>query len=369
MNMMKTLCGGLLLWALSMLPAMADCDWPEWQRFKQDYISEDGRVIDPAGGKRITTSEGQSYGLFFALVNNDKETFERLLQWTELQLSRGDLTGFLPAWLWGEHPDGSWGVLDENSASDSDLWIAYTLLEAGRLWDNHSYEAVGTMLLRRVAREEVARLPGLGPIALPGAHGFAGEGRWTLNPSYLPPQLLARFEPMLGPWKEMRALLPRFLGESAPKGFAPDWIDWSGTAGWQVSEGKGPLGGYDAIRVYLWIGMLSDEDPAKEALLQHYAPMRTLLAEGKVPEKVDAQTGQVSSWGGHGFAAALLPLMQGQPGLETLREQVRQQGMDADAYFGSVLTLFGSGWDQGRYRFAADGTLVPNWSATCQDVH
>ena len=84
-------------------------------------------------------------------------------------------------------------MLDENSASDSDLWIAYSLLEAGRLWDNHSYESIGTLLLRRIAREEVATVPGLGPVLLPGAHGYTGEGRWTLNPSYLPPQLLARF--------------------------------------------------------------------------------------------------------------------------------------------------------------------------------
>ena len=67
-----------------------------------------------------------------------------------------------------------------------------------------------------------------------------------------------------------------------------------------------------------------------------------------------------------GFAAALLPLSQGQPMLASLREQVKQQGEQADAYYGSVLTLFGAGWDQGRYRFAADGTLQPGWSESCQ---
>ena len=36
----------------------------------------------PAEGRRITTSEGQSYALFFALVNDDRETFARLLDWT-----------------------------------------------------------------------------------------------------------------------------------------------------------------------------------------------------------------------------------------------------------------------------------------------
>ena len=372
--------GCLLLLACSLQPARAGCDWPEWEQFKDHYISEEGRVIDPADGRRITTSEGQSYGLFFALVNDDRETFERLLQWTEVQLARGDLTGFLPAWQWGTRSDGSLGVLDDNSAADSDLWIAYSLLEAGRLWQNHSYQSIGTMLLRRIAREEVARLPGLGPVLLPAPRGFSGEGRWTLNPSYLPPQLLARFAAMQGPWQEMRTLLPALLTATAPRGFAPDWIDWRQESGWQVTEAKGSVGSYDGIRVYLWLGMLSEDDPAREALVRHFHPMLAALTEPGVaeqvdtptgealtgqgvPERVDTLTGEVLSRGDHGFAAALLPLASGLPLAAQLPQQPLIQG---DGYYASVLTLFGHGWAQGRFRFAADGTLLPRWSDQCQ---
>jgi endoglucanase len=99
--------------------------------FRQHYISEEGRVIDPADGRHHHL-EGQSYALFFALVNDDRETFARLLDWTERQLARGDLR--LPAILaLGQAAGRQPGVLDANSASDSDLWIAYSLLEAGRL--------------------------------------------------------------------------------------------------------------------------------------------------------------------------------------------------------------------------------------------
>jgi endoglucanase len=31
-----------------------------------------------------------------------------------------------------------------------------------------------------------------------------------------------------------------------------------------------------------------------------------------------------------------------------------------------VLSLFALGWRDGRYRFAADGTLDPQWSSPCR---
>ena len=57
----------------------AACRWPAWETFKQDYMSESGRVIDPSEARKITTSEGQSYGLFFALAANDRKAFDLLL--------------------------------------------------------------------------------------------------------------------------------------------------------------------------------------------------------------------------------------------------------------------------------------------------
>ena len=62
----------------------------------------------------------------------------------------------------------------------------------------------GTLLLQRIGREEVADIPGPGLMLLPGKVGFVAEDRWRLNPSYLPPQLLARFAALNGPWRAMR---------------------------------------------------------------------------------------------------------------------------------------------------------------------
>ena len=140
----------VVLFALSG-QVQAACHWPAWEQFKREFVSAEGRVIDPSDPRKITTSEGQSYALFFALAANDREMFATLLNWTQNNLAEGSLREHLPAWLWGKKGDNEWTVLDTNSASDSDVWIAWTLLEAGRLWKNDDYAATGKALLAKIA--------------------------------------------------------------------------------------------------------------------------------------------------------------------------------------------------------------------------
>ena len=102
------------------------------ERLSARFIDAQGRVFDPQGDQH-TTSEGQAYAMFFALADNDRATFDRVLAWTQANLANNDLSTHLPAWLWGKDKDGQWKALDPNSASDADVWMAYTLIEAGRL--------------------------------------------------------------------------------------------------------------------------------------------------------------------------------------------------------------------------------------------
>ena len=91
--------------------ANASSDWPEWNDFVGRFVQADGRVIDLTF-ERKSTSEGQSYALFFALVANQRAQFDTLLKWTSDNLAAGQLGDKLPAWLWGLRDDGSWGVKD-----------------------------------------------------------------------------------------------------------------------------------------------------------------------------------------------------------------------------------------------------------------
>ena len=348
----------------------APCDaWPAWVAFRQQFIGDGGRVVESATPRQRTVSEAQGYAMFFALVAGERALFERLLRWTEDNLAGGDLTQRLPAWLWGRRDDGSWGVIDDNAAADADLWIAYALGEAGRLWGVRRYTALSRSLSDRVAREETADLPGLGPTLLPGPKGFAGSDRWRLNPSYLPPMQLRWLAARGGgAWPALHSSSLRVLRDSAPQGIAPDWAVYEGGR-FRIAEQTATDrdGSYDAIRVYLWLGLTSAHDPARAALLAHFAPMaRATESAGAPPEHIDAIGGAVQGEGPPGFSAALLPFLQALGQTAAARAQlqrVQSQPPAADAYYGQALALFGLGAQGGRFHFDAEGCVQPAWTA------
>jgi len=345
--------------------------WPRWDAFKRDFVSADGRVIDVGSADSRTVSEGQAYGLFFALVANDRHTFDTILAWTENNLAQGDLSARLPAWLWGRAPDGAWRVLDANAASDADLWIAYTLVEAGRLWHERSYTARGALLAKRVLDDETASVPGLGLTLLPGPTGFRlADGRWRVNPSYSPPQVIRGLAARLPDdrrWSALAASTGRVLLDTAPKGFAPDWALYRAGAGFAPDPQTHAESAYNAIRVYLWAGMLDRADPLAAPLLARFAPFADhIAAHGAPPEKVDTTTGVAGPNDGNGgFSAAAVPFLDARGQHALADAQVARVDalarQSAPGYYTSVLTLFGLGWRDGRYRFGADGSLDARW--------
>lgn len=58
-----------------------------WAGYKMKFILTNGRVVRPEDGND-TVSEGQAYGMLFAVYMNDKKTFDKCFQWAEQNLSR-----------------------------------------------------------------------------------------------------------------------------------------------------------------------------------------------------------------------------------------------------------------------------------------
>jgi endoglucanase len=409
-----------------MLCATAGCrqgPWTLWDTYSARFIDAQGRVVDRSAGDR-TTSEGQAYAMFFALADNDRATFDRVLTWTQANLAGGDLQAHLPAWLWGNDGKGNWRLLDPNSASDADVWMAYSLVEAGRLWKVPVYTNLGRRMMDRIAKSEVADLPGFGPMLLPGPIGFEHDQVFTLNPSYMPVFLferLAQVDPA-GPWGQIARNIPRLLEQSARHGFVMDWVDYLPGDGFYPAsvkpapappaqpavsskppdpESKTPAaatpqppstpaqtttaaaataqtvlsgGSYDAIRVYLWAGMLDGESPARARILNILPGMCVYLVNHDAPPQMVSDQGiPVAQDGPVGFSAAVLPYLRAFPSLstESAKQTVRMSrerdpstglyGKDK-AYYDQNLALFATGYLDGRFRFGASGELNVEWT-------
>lgn len=352
--------------------SLAAPSWPLWETYAARMVDAQGRVIDHSAGDR-TTSEGQSYGLFFSLVAGDRERFDLILDWTQKHLAGGDLGSRLPAWLYGKTPGGVPSILDANPASDADLWLAYTLLEAGRIWQDKRFTDLGLRLASQISEREVKDLPGLGLMLLPGANGFAGApGVFLLNPSYLPLQLfaaLAQAQPA-GPWHSIAANVPRVIQGSAPSGFALDWISYRAGTGFleETTRYGKPLASYDAIRVYLWAGTLHPGTPGRWQILQALQGMGDHLRKVAFPASEILPDGAVSNARSPlGFSAAIMPFLAAlddKPALARQRLRIRQQfeSGGASRYYDICLGLFALAWAEGRYRFDAKGMLILNGS-------
>lgn len=373
---MSNLIMGILTAAiLTAVPAHATGEWPLWNSYTTRFLNSHGRILDHDSNGR-TTSEGQAYALFFALVSNDQKRFDQLLQWTAENLANGDLSRNLPAWEWGEAAPGTWTVRDRNSASDADLWIAYTLLEAGDCWTDSRYANLGRQLADLIAQREVARVPGLGAVLLPGLTGFqADHATFYLNASYWPPQILLGLATHCpeGPWHEILANLPKLIKGSAPHGFALDWVAYRSGKGFLpvAPSGKRTIASYDAIRVYLWAGMLDAAAPLSRTLRAALYGMPRALERDDMPPAIVSVEGTVEDrQGGPGFSAALVPYLES---CQKTRLAARQRqrvraawnaatGLYGDGkYYDQNLILFASGWWEGRYRFACDGGLKLPW--------
>ena len=338
--------------------------WSDWENFKTVFKDTNGRIIDPSDAKELfTTSEGQSYAMFFALVAGDQDTFTQLVSWTDKNMANGHLGQELPGWKWGQHSDGTWGLLDTNSASDADLWMTYSLLEAGRIWHNPQWSQLGQALGKTVLEKETVKTS-VGRILLPGAVGFQiGTKQWRLNQSYWPMQILRYLKDNGGDtrWKELLKGTRNINQATAIWNGAPDWFIYDAQKGVHLDPLNSSRGSYNAIRVYLWSGMLDKQSPDYHDYWKQFFPIYVRIAsDSTAPETIDVTSGGFSENGPFGFLASFYP---GLLNIEPLSQSVQQYGTIKDqlqhshSYYNQVLGLFSMGWTEHRFKFNQQGML------------
>jgi endoglucanase len=260
-----------------------------WQQYKKLFV-QGGRVMD-TGNQNISHSEGQGYGLLFAVEADDEEGFEALWRWTKRTLQRSDN---LFSWKYvpcDTHDAGC--IADPNNATDGDILIAWALLLAAQRWNNEEYYLAGARILSAVEQKLIKQADGY-TLLLPGEYGFVNpNGSIQINLSYWVFPALVAFSEVTGNtvWSELyrsgTALLDkaRFGQWSLPS----DWVI--------INDGEFSLAGalsadygYNAVRIPLYLVMADDHQ------VPLYTPFLAFWEQDQVPATVNLLDGNVAPY-------------------------------------------------------------------------
>jgi endoglucanase len=232
----------------------------QWQIFRSQYLSPDGRVIDTGNGG-ISHSEGQGWGMLFAQAANDKDSFDLIFAWTSTYLARPEDA----LHVWRYDPSAKNPTADMNNATDGDIFIAWALARGAQSWGQPALfaaaAAIAADILDKLCFTESGKV-----FLLPGISGFVSPAALNLNPSYYVWPAFDTLE-QLAPstlWANLRAdgLATLTEGVFGKWSLPPDWLAVSRPGlGLQPAADWPPRFSFDAIRVPLWLswaGVLPD---------------------------------------------------------------------------------------------------------------
>ncbi len=317
-------------------------DLAEWAPFRNRFITAEGRVVDTGNGG-VSHSEGQGYGMLLAAWADDRATFERLLGWTQANLSRPK--DALHAWRW--QPGLPNPVPDTNSATDGDIMIAWALLRAGERWNMPAWHKAGLAiaddLLRLSTREAAGRL-----FLAPGAHGFDRTGRIVVNPSYsILPAMRAFAEASGDPrWTRLDRdslwLIDR--ARFGANGLTPDWVEIDlSTGAIRLAEGWLERFSWDAIRVPLYLGWAGETASAGVQ-----APVRfwNIRKQGLPIAWIDLRSGELAPYRGHSGVQAVAELATALVAADGTPPALPAQAAAPDYYAAALSMLARMAWQE-----------------------
>ncbi|MFK7931569.1 MAG: glycosyl hydrolase family 8 [Myxococcota bacterium] len=284
-----------------------------WTQYITTFIQDDGRVIDRGAGD-ISTSEGQAYAMLRAAWSDDRATFERVRGWSIRNLQRGKSSN-LPAWRWGQRPDGKWGTLDGQPASDSDQLMAFALLIAAERWSEPTYRTDAVALLHTIWDQET-RVVGGRRMILAGPWAME-QDPVQVNPSYLMPFAYRAFAKADAEhdWNSLVDSSYDLLERTTTAyGLPPDWAWVDATTGEIVAPPGSQTHmlsfGYDAFRApwNLAAEVQWHDETRARVLLARMSPLGTMWRrDGRLPAKI-APGGEAAAEHDYlGMYGALLP--------------------------------------------------------------
>ena len=297
-----------------------------WQVYRQRFIQADGRVIDREANDR-SISEGQAYALLRAVMIDDRDTFDRVLQWSETNLQRrnpdGSRADSLWAWKWGKQPNGNWGTIDNNFASDGDIDAVNALIWAAQRWNHSPYLDLARQKLQDLWNLSTLQANG-SRYLLPGPRAaFQSQPNQAyLNPSYFAPyafRLFAQIDPSRD-WLSLVDSSYQVLESSAQLsavGLPSDWVvldTQTGKVTASTAEKLPSRYGFDAYRVWWRISLDAaqfEEPRAIRYLQRQLQPLRQQWqTRQNIPAKIDLQGNPLVDYESTSQYAMLYPAFQ-----------------------------------------------------------
>jgi endoglucanase len=294
-----------------------------WSLYKSRFLTDDGRIVDFSQDK-ISHSEGQGYGLLLAVANDDRAAFDKLYAWTNNNLHKR--SDHLFAWKWGKRPNGNWGVIDYNNATDGDILIAFALLKAYEKWKDGNYKSEALGIIKDIRENLSIKWQGR-VFLLPGYQGYFYSEGFALNPSYQIFTAFRRFaeEDDKDFWMKIYDDAMHLMEKSCfgSPCLPADWVYLTGNE-ILINPGKSPYFGYSAIRTILY---LSEDRPllygkGLRGIFKIYEKL------GYLPKWVDLKKEAFSMKPSYAGAYAIYALTAKQMGEKTLSEKISKEARE-----------------------------------------
>ncbi len=282
----------------------------DWNQYRQRFMAPDGRIEDTGNG-HVSHSEGQGWGMLFAVSADDRAAFDRLWRWTDSTLRRQDVALF----AWRYDPNGTPPIADINDASDGDVLIAWALLRAGQRWGDAELLQKSAEIREAIARRLVRRIQGYTTL-LAGIEGFDQPAGTVINLSYLVIPAFVEFDRIdhRGPWKDLLNDAPRLLklARFGKYDLPPDWLLLPDRGRPYPAGGWPERFSFDAVRIplyYRW-GGLDVKDPE---LLKPFDRFWRSGGGQRPPAWIDLDDGSVAAYPISTGVAAIHAYLTGAP--------------------------------------------------------
>lgn len=327
----------------------AQSEWKLYNLFLDNHY-QNGMILQytPEGQSYIST-EGMSYGMFFALVNKDKEKFDQILEKTlQILVQNNFIEQTLKSNISAEPQRAE-------ASTASELFIAYDLLLAYELYEDNKYLEYAKNILGRVSKNNIVHSSALGDLLLPGVSGFRNNHEFIITPAALPPFVMEKISKYAPKFKELYHNTLQSIVRGSGDGYVADALTFNYQSDFIVKSTT--VGTELGAKYYLWLGITSNADHNRKILLPLYDNITVKTNTDRFSPKLANLYYHTTEGNGNViYDACMLPLSEGKI-KDYLRTRLKVYHFDKKDFIPLVMTMFATGNDERRFELKKDGSL------------